>query len=82
MVDEFHITGIGEILWDMFPDGAQFGGAPANFVCHSQALGARSHMVSCVGNDELGRRALGHLKEARRGHISGHPIRGTWDRHR
>ena len=63
MVDEFHITGIGEILWDMFPDGAQFGGAPANFVCHSQALGARSHMVSCVGNDELGRRALGFLKE-------------------
>ena len=48
---------------DMFPDGAQFGGAPANFVCHSQALGARSHMVSCVGNDELGRRALGFLKE-------------------
>ena len=63
MVDEFHITGIGEILWDMFPDGAQFGGAPANFVCHSQALGARSHMVSCVGNDELGRRAMGFLKE-------------------
>ena len=27
MVDTFHITGIGEILWDMFPDGAQFGGA-------------------------------------------------------
>ena len=21
-----HFTGIGEILWDMFPDGAQFGG--------------------------------------------------------
>ena len=63
MVDEFHITGIGEILWDMFPDGAQFGGAPANFVCHSQALGARSHMVSCVGNDDLGRRALTFLRE-------------------
>ena len=63
MVEKFHITGIGEILWDMFPDGAQFGGAPANFVCHSQALGATSHMVSCVGSDELGWRALGYLKE-------------------
>lgn len=63
MVDKFHITGIGEILWDMFPDGAQFGGAPANFVCHSRALDATSHMVSCVGNDELGRRALGFLQQ-------------------
>lgn len=63
MVDKFHVTGIGEILWDMFPDGAQFGGAPANFVCHSQALDATSNMVSCVGNDELGRRALGFLQE-------------------
>lgn len=63
MVEKFHITGIGEILWDMFPDGAQFGGAPANFVCHAQALGATSHMVSCVGSDELGWRALGYLKE-------------------
>lgn len=63
MVDKFHVTGIGEILWDMFPDGAQFGGAPANFVCHSQALDATSHMVSCVGNDELGRRALAFLQQ-------------------
>ena len=63
MVEKFHITGIGEILWDMFPDGAQFGGAPANFVCHAQAIGATSHMVSCVGSDELGWRALGYLKE-------------------
>ena len=63
MVEKFHITGIGEILWDMFPDGPQFGGAPANFVCHAQTLGATSHMVSCVGSDELGWRALGHLKE-------------------
>ncbi|MDE0299632.1 MAG: carbohydrate kinase [Candidatus Poribacteria bacterium] len=63
MLDIFHITGIGEILWDMFPDGAQFGGAPANFVCHSQALDVKSRMVSCVGNDELGRRALAFLQQ-------------------
>lgn len=63
MVDNFHVTGIGEILWDMFPDGAQFGGAPANFVCHSRALDATSRMVSCVGNDELGRRALAFLQQ-------------------
>ena len=63
MLEKFHVTGIGEILWDMFPDGAQFGGAPANFVCHSQALDATSRMVSCVGNDELGRRALRFLQQ-------------------
>ncbi len=62
MVGKYHFTGIGEILWDMFPDGAQFGGAPANFVCHSQALGAQSYIVSSVGNDELGQRALAFLQ--------------------
>jgi len=27
------VIGIGEILWDVFPDGPRFGGAPANFAC-------------------------------------------------
>jgi len=45
----FQITGIGEILWDIFPEGKRFGGAPANFACQAQALGTNTHMVSCVG---------------------------------
>ena len=28
------IVGLGEILWDIFPDGAVLGGAPCNFAMH------------------------------------------------
>jgi fructokinase len=58
------IAGIGETLWDVYPDAARFGGAPANFACHSAALGAESWMASAVGVDELGDRALDTLKSA------------------
>jgi len=56
------IVGLGEILWDVFPDGPRFGGAPANFACHVAALGHPSEMVSAVGKDELGERALTELR--------------------
>ena len=59
------IVGLGEVLWDLFPDGPRFGGAPANFACMAAELAgesARVHMVSAVGNDNLGRRALGELR--------------------
>ncbi|HUG68532.1 MAG TPA: carbohydrate kinase [Pirellulaceae bacterium] len=52
------IVGLGEVLWDVFPDGPRFGGAPANYACHAASLGASSHLVSAVGRDELGKRAL------------------------
>jgi len=57
------IVGIGEVLWDVYPDAAHFGGAPANFACHAASLGAEAWMVSAVGTDELGDRALGKLNE-------------------
>lgn len=55
------IVGLGEILWDVFPDGARFGGAPANFACTAAGLAAgspRVAMAGAVGRDDLGRRAL------------------------
>ena len=54
------VVGLGEVLWDVFPDGARFGGAPANFACHASALGARAAMVSAVGSEpeKLARDAL------------------------
>ena len=55
------IVGIGEVLWDVFPDAAHFGGAPANFACHAASLGAESWMISVVGTDEFGERALDSL---------------------
>ena len=55
------VIGLGEVLWDMLPDGKQFGGAPANFAYHGKALGADAHVVSCVGDDDLGREILDRL---------------------
>ena len=57
------IVGLGEILWDVFPDGPRFGGAPANFACHVAALGGTAEMVSAVGRDDLGEQALAELHQ-------------------
>lgn len=53
---------IGEVLWDLFPDGEQFGGAPANFACHAAILGGDVSMVSAVGDDSHGRSSLDILQ--------------------
>ena len=50
----FNIVAVGEILWDMLPSGKQLGGAPANFAFHAAGLGARSQVISRVGDDSLG----------------------------
>ena len=57
------IVGIGEILWDMLPSGKVIGGAPANFAYHAQELGESSIVVSCIGNDELGREIISSLEK-------------------
>jgi len=57
------VVGLGEILWDLFPDGKQLGGAPANFAFHAQCLGAAGALVSAAGDDELGREILSRLEE-------------------
>ncbi len=56
------IVGIGELLWDMLPDGGRLGGAPTNFACHCHQLGGEAYPVSCVGDDDLGRRARAGLE--------------------
>jgi fructokinase len=53
-MQKFRITGIGEILWDMLPDGKMLGGAPANFCFHTQNLGAEAAIVSAIGRDAAG----------------------------
>ncbi len=61
MVESFKIAGLGEVLWDAFPEGEKFGGAPANFTCHCHSLGAETYVISCVGNDERGSKARAFL---------------------
>ena len=57
------IFGIGEVLWDLLPRGRQLGGAPANFAFHARSLGLEATVISCVGEDELGREILSRLQE-------------------
>ena len=52
------VVGMGEVLWDVFPDGKKMGGAPANFAYHMSRFGFESYVVSAVGNDDLGREIL------------------------
>ena len=52
------IIPLGEVLWDLFPEGPRFGGAPANFACHAALMGGDVTMVSSVGEDARGREAL------------------------
>ena len=59
------VVGLGEVLWDVFPDGPRFGGAPANFACSAAGLSNEIDvtMASAVGDDELGRGALKELQQ-------------------
>ena len=64
--NRYHLAAVGEILWDVFPSGPRFGGAPANFACTAVALGQQTtsvSMVSAVGNDSLGTEALRELEQ-------------------
>ena len=57
------IIGIGEVLWDVFPDGAaHLGGTVANVAFHANQLGANGNLVSCVGTDRLGNEAVDFLQ--------------------
>ncbi len=59
------IVGIGELLWDMLPEGRKPGGAPANFAYHISQFGLRGTVVSAVGSDEPGDSIL-HILDAGR----------------
>ena len=52
------ILGMGELLWDLLPEGAFLGGAPANFAVMAGQLGNRAVLLSRIGRDELGRKAV------------------------
>lgn len=58
----FNIIGLGEVLWDVLPDGKQLGGAPANFAYTASRLGNRGIVLSRVGDDANGAAILDELK--------------------
>ena len=55
------MVGIGELLWDVAPDGKRLGGAPANFAVMAGRLGNRAFILSRIGRDKLGRESIRHL---------------------
>jgi len=55
------IVGFGEFLWDVFPDKTVLGGAPGNFAANAVVGGNRGVLLSAVGNDELGEKALAEI---------------------
>lgn len=57
------IVGLGEILWDVFPERKILGGAPANFAYHVSQFGFNGYAVSAIGNDLLGKEILNTLEE-------------------
>lgn len=48
------VIGLGELLWDCFPDRKLPGGAPGNVAFHSQQLGLSAAVATRVGQDALG----------------------------
>jgi fructokinase len=62
MNENFNIVGLGEILWDLLPTGAQLGGAPANFAYVASQIGNHGIVLSRVGDDEQGGAILEELK--------------------
>lgn len=59
--EKFITIGLGEVLWDMLPDGKLLGGAPANVAFHTQNLGGKGIVVSSVGDDNSGKEILDKL---------------------
>lgn len=60
---DFIVAGLGEVLFDVLPEGEQIGGAPMNFAYHAHSLGATGIPVSTVGDDARGERAVAELEQ-------------------
>lgn len=60
---ENYIIGIGELLWDILPNGKKIGGAPVNFAYHISQFGLPGFAVSAVGKDDSGSEITEVLKE-------------------
>jgi len=58
MKSVFKAAGLGEILWDMLPEGKHLGGAPTNFAYLTSLLGDEGVVASRIGIDQLGQETI------------------------
>lgn len=63
------VVGIGEVLWDLLPQGKKLGGAPANFAYHVSRFGLNGCAVSAIGSDAPGAEILEILNAKGVGHL-------------
>jgi fructokinase len=63
MEKKLKVAGIGELLWDVLPEGKQLGGAPCNFAYHAFQTGCEAYIISAVGKDTLGNEILRRFDE-------------------
>lgn len=61
MKDPHLVIGIGEMLWDIAPTSVTLGGTVANFSVMASRLGSHAVILSRIGRDDLGRRAVDWL---------------------
>ncbi|MFO1093230.1 MAG: PfkB family carbohydrate kinase [Planctomycetaceae bacterium] len=52
------VIGLGDVLWDLFPNAQKPGGAPANVAFQDGQLGGVGAVASRVGNDDWGTGSL------------------------
>lgn len=55
------VISLGEVLWDVFQDREFLGGAPLNFSANTQRLGNSVLLLTAVGDDERGARAVAQM---------------------
>lgn len=57
------IVCFGEVLWDIYPDRIEIGGAPFNVYYRLHSLGNNVKIISSIGDDDLGLKALKFFKK-------------------
>lgn len=57
------IVAAGEILWDLIRGEEFLGGAPLNFAVNAHRLGHEAVLVSAIGDDDRGDRALARIEQ-------------------
>ncbi len=73
------MIGLGELLWDLLPQGPMLGGAPANYAVTACSMGASAAVISRIGSDENGKKAVSQLAklDLNIDHIQVDPLRPT-----
>lgn len=60
--DNQYVVCFGEVLWDLFPQGARAGGAPFNVAYNVYKMGVNVKVLSRIGSDELGDKLIDQIK--------------------